>query len=146
MRILIQRVKRASVTVEETITGEIEKGLLLLVGIHKNDTIAEADWCIRKIPKLRIFEDSEGKMNLAAEDINGEILVVSQFTLYGDAKKGMRPSFVEAARPEVAELLYEYIIENLQKESGLKVESGEFGAMMQVELVNDGPVTLILER
>lgn len=146
MRIVIQRVNRASVTIDGTLRGVIKKGLLLLVGIHERDTKAEADWCIRKIPKLRIFEDGEGKMNQSAEDIGGEILIVSQFTLYGNTNKGMRPSFIEAARPEVAEPLYEYMIEELRKERGLKVESGEFGAMMDVELVNDGPVTLILER
>ncbi|TVQ04030.1 MAG: D-tyrosyl-tRNA(Tyr) deacylase [Balneolaceae bacterium] len=146
MRIVIQRVKRASVTIDGKISGKIEKGLLLLVGIHKSDTKAEADWCIRKIPKLRIFEDSEGKMNRSAEEVEGEILVVSQFTLYGDTKKGMRPSYIEAARQDVAEPIYEYMIDKLKKDSGLTVESGEFGAMMQVELVNDGPVTLILER
>lgn len=146
MRIVIQRVKRASVTIDGHVSGEIGKGLLLLIGIHETDTKTEADWCIRKIPKLRIFEDEEGKMNRSAEDIGGGILAVSQFTLYGNAKKGMRPSFIEAAHPDVAEPLYDYMIYELRKESGLIVESGEFGAMMQVELVNDGPVTLILER
>lgn len=146
MRIVIQRVSRASVTIDGEISGEIDRGLLLLVGIHETDTKAEADWCCSKIPRLRIFEDEEGKMNLSAQDINGGILVVSQFTLYGNTKKGTRPSFIEAARPEVAEPLYEYMIDKLKKESGLKVESGEFGAMMDVELVNDGPVTIILEK
>ena len=146
MRIVIQRVSRASVTIDGEISGEIDRGLLLLVGIHETDTKAEAGWCCSKIPRLRIFEDEEGKMNLSAQDINGGILVVSQFTLYGNTKKGTRPSFIEAARPEVAEPLYEYMIDKLKKESGLKIESGEFGAMMDVELINDGPVTIILEK
>jgi D-aminoacyl-tRNA deacylase len=146
MRIVIQRVKHATVTVDGSVTGEIENGLLLLVGIHKDDTKKEADWCCRKIPKLRIFEDDEGKMNRSVKDVDGGILVVSQFTLYGNTKKGTRPSFIEAARPEKAEPLYNYMIEKLKKESGLKIESGEFGAMMDVELINSGPVTLILEK
>ncbi len=146
MRIVIQRVSRASVTIDGEISGEIDRGLLLLVGIHETDTKTEAGWCCSKIPRLRIFEDEEGKMNLSAQDINGGILVVSQFTLYGNTKKGTRPSFIEAARPEVAEPLYEYMIDKLKKESGLKIESGEFGAMMDVELINDGPVTIILEK
>ncbi len=146
MKIVIQRVSRASVTINEKISGEIERGLLLLVGIHETDTKEQADWCCGKIPKLRIFEDDEGKMNRSVKDINGGILVVSQFTLYGNVKKGTRPSFIEAARPETAEPLYEYMIEKLKKESGLMVESGEFGAMMDVKLLNDGPVTLILEK
>ena len=146
MRIVIQRVSRASVTIDREISGEIDRGLLLLVGIHETDTKAEADWCCSKIPRLRIFEDDEGKMNLSAQDINGGILVVSQFTLYGNTKKGTRPSFIEAARPEVAEPLYEHMIDKLKKESGLKIESGEFGAMMDVELINYGPVTIILEK
>jgi D-tyrosyl-tRNA(Tyr) deacylase len=145
MKIVIQRVSRASVTVDNEVTGSIEKGLVLLVGIHESDTKEEADWCCRKIPKLRIFEDDDGKMNHSVKDIEGGILVVSQFTLYGDARKGNRPSFIEAARPEKAEPLYHYMIEKL-KESGVNVESGVFGAMMDVDFVNNGPVTLILER
>lgn len=146
MRIVIQRVSRASVTINGEVSGKIERGLLLLVGIHETDTKEQADWCCSKIPKLRIFEDDDGKMNRSVKDIDGGLLVVSQFTLYGNAKKGTRPSFIEAARPEVAEPLYEYMIEKLKKESSLTVQSGEFGAMMDVELVNDGPVTLILEK
>ncbi|NBB76329.1 MAG: D-tyrosyl-tRNA(Tyr) deacylase [Bacteroidetes bacterium] len=145
MKIVIQRVSRASVTVQDQVTGSIEEGLALLVGIHESDTKEEADWCCRKIPKLRLFEDDDGKMNRSVKDVEGGILVVSQFTLYGDARKGNRPSFIEAARPEKAEPLYDYIIEKL-KESGVKVESGVFGAMMDVNIVNNGPVTLILER
>ncbi len=146
MKVVLQRVKNASVTVDGEVTGSIESGLLLLVGIHESDTKKEVDWCCRKIPTLRIFEDDEGKMNRSVADVNGGILVVSQFTLYGDASKGTRPSFIEAARPEKAEPLYDYMIEILKKDSGLKIESGEFGAMMDVEFINSGPVTLILEK
>ena len=146
MKVVVQRVKKASVTINHELSGSIENGLLLLVGIHESDTKKEVDWCCRKIPTLRIFEDEEGKMNRSVEDIKGGILVVSQFTLYGDAKKGTRPSFIEAARPELAEPLYDYMIDVLKKDSGLQVESGEFGAMMDVELINSGPVTLILEK
>lgn len=146
MRIVIQRVKCASVTINGRVTGKIEKGMLLFVGIHENDTQTDADWFIRKLPNLRIFEDDQGKMNRSLQDCNGGILIVSQFTLYGNTKKGMRPSFIEAARPEIAEPIYDYIIDQLKKENGLRVESGEFGAMMEIELINDGPVTLIMER
>jgi D-aminoacyl-tRNA deacylase len=146
MKIVIQRVERASVTISGSVSGAIYEGLLLLVGIHESDTKKEVDWCCRKIPKLRIFEDDEGLMNRSVQDIGGGILVVSQFTLYGNAKKGNRPSFIEAARPEKAEPLYEYMIDKLKSESGVKVESGEFGSMMNVELINSGPVTLILEQ
>lgn len=146
MKIVVQRVSKASVTVNKRITGNIEKGLLLLVGIHTGDTKEEADWCCRKISKLRIFEDSDQKMNLSVEDIGGSVLVVSQFTLYGNVKKGTRPSFIEAARPEKAQPLYKYIVNELRERYRLHVETGEFGAMMDVELVNDGPVTLVLEK
>lgn len=146
MKVVIQRVTRASVTINNKISGSIEKGLLLLVGIHETDTKEEVDWFCRKIPSLRIFEDDEGKMNRSVEDVDGGILVVSQFTLYGNTKKGTRPSFIEAARPEDAEPLYDYMIEVLKRDSGRRIESGEFGAMMDVELVNSGPVTLILEK
>jgi D-aminoacyl-tRNA deacylase len=146
MRIVVQRVKRASVTVNGAISGEIGPGLLLLVGIHENDTEEQMQWCCDKVSKLRIFEDDEGKMNRSVQDTGGGILVVSQFTLYGNSKKGTRPSFIEAARPGKAEPMYNRMIERFRKTTGLKVESGEFGAMMDVELVNDGPVTLIVER
>lgn len=146
MKIVIQRVKNASVKVNGKITGSIDFGLLLLIGIHESDTKKEADWCISKIPKLRIFQDEDDKMNLSVKDIGGGILAVSQFTLYGNAKKGTRPSFIEAARPEVAEPLYDYMIDQLKLKSGCRVESGEFGAMMDVRFTNSGPVTLILER
>lgn len=146
MKVVVQRVKNASVTVDDEVTGSIENGLLLLVGIHESDTKDEVDWCCRKIPTLRIFEDDEGKMNRSVTDVKGGILVVSQFTLYGDARKGTRPSFIEAAKPEKAELLYDYMIDVLKRDSGLQIESGEFGAMMDVEFINSGPVTLILEK
>lgn len=145
MRIVIQRVKNASVRVDGVESRSIQKGLLLLVGVHESDTEEQLEWCCGKIPKLRIFNDDEGKMNLSLQDIEGEILVVSQFTLYGNMKKGTRPSFIEAAKPEKAEGIYNQMIKKLQK-SGLRVESGVFGAMMEVDFINDGPVTLILDR
>ena len=145
MKIVIQRVKSASVRVEGVTAGVIENGLLLLVGIHHSDTEEQCTWCAEKILKLRIFEDEEGKINRSLTDIHGSLLVVSQFTLYGSVKKGTRPSFTEAAQPDIAEPLYQYFIHKL-REKGVKVESGIFGAMMDVELINDGPVTLILER
>ena len=145
MRIVIQRVKNASVRVDGKVSGSIQHGLLLLVGIHESDTEEELDWCCRKIPKLRIFNDDEGKMNESLQDIRGEILVVSQFTLYGNMKKGTRPSFIEAAKPEKAEGMYNQMIKQL-KETGLKIESGEFGAMMEVDFINDGPVTLVMDH
>lgn len=146
MKVVVQRVNRASVTVENEITGKIKKGLLLLVGIHETDTKKEIDWCCNKISKLRIFEDDEGKMNRSVQDIKGEILVVSQFTLYGDTKKGTRPSFIEAAKPDVAEPLYNYMVDKFKKSTDLNIQEGEFGAMMQVDLINDGPVTIIIEK
>lgn len=146
MRIVVQRVSRSSVKVNGEIAGKIGEGLLLLVGIHESDTKKEIDWCCKKVSKLRIFEDDKGKMNLSVRDVGGGILVVSQFTLYGNAKKGTRPSFIEAAKPDIAEPLYNYMIEKLETINDLKIESGEFGAMMDVELVNDGPVTIILEK
>lgn len=146
MRIVIQRVKSALVRVDGAISGSIQSGLLLLVGIHESDSDEQLDWCCNKIPKLRIFNDDEGKMNLSVVDVKGEILVVSQFTLYGNMKKGTRPSFIEAARPEKAESMYERLIQKLKDETGLNIESGEFGAMMEVDLINDGPVTLVMDR
>lgn len=146
MRVVVQRVKEASVTVESHITGSINKGLLLLVGIHQKDTPEQLKWMCEKILKLRIFEDEEERMNLSVTDVKGGILVVSQFTLYGDAKKGTRPSFIEAARPEKAELMYEEMIQYFKDHSELDIQTGKFGAMMDVSLVNDGPVTLILEK
>lgn len=146
MRVVVQRVKRASVTVAKKVTGSIEQGLLLLVGIHNTDTQEQLRWVCDKVLKLRIFEDEEGKMNRSVSDVNGGILVVSQFTLYGDARKGTRPSFIEAARPEVAEPIYEEMIQYFREQSTLNIQTGIFGATMNVELLNDGPVTLILEK
>lgn len=145
MKAVVQRVKKASVTVDGNIVGSIGKGLMVLLGIHEHDTLNELQWMAEKLVKLRIFEDEEGKMNISVKDVGGEILLVSQFTLYGDLKKGTRPSFIEAARPEVAIPLYEKMIESLKSE-GIHVETGIFGAMMDVELINSGPVTIILER
>lgn len=145
MRIVLQRVTRARVAVGERVTGEIGPGLLLLVGFTEGDGDEALAWMAEKVTGLRIFADDEGKMNRSVQDAGGGLLVVSQFTLYGDTRKGRRPSFVEAARPEVAIPLYERFLQMLRA-TGLPVQTGEFGAMMQVELVNDGPVTLILER
>lgn len=145
MRIVLQRVTRARVTVGERVTGEIGPGLLLLVGFTEGDGDDALAWMAEKVAGLRIFADDEGKMNRSVQDAGGGLLVVSQFTLYGDTRKGRRPSFVDAARPEVAIPLYERFLA-LLRATGLPVQTGEFGAMMQVELVNDGPVTLILER
>lgn len=145
MRVVLQRVSRASVTIGGRVTGAIDRGFLLLVGFHGTDTHAQADWMAAKVAGLRLFADAEGKMNLGLEEVGGGLLVVSQFTLYGDTERGRRPSFIEAARPEVAIPLYERFLASLRG-VGLRVEAGEFGADMQVELVNDGPVTLILER
>lgn len=146
MKVVIQRVKSASVTVGNEITGAIEEGLLLLVGIHEEDTKDQLEWMCDKILKLRIFEDEEEKMNLSVSDVEGGILVVSQFTLYGNAKKGTRPSFIEAAKPDKAEPMYEDMIQYFKEHSELNIQTGKFGAMMDVELLNDGPVTLILEK
>ena len=144
MRVLLQRVSRAEVRVDGRVTGAIGAGYLVLVGITHDDTPERARWMADKVVGLRLFPDADGKMNLALADVGGAVLVVSQFTLYGDASKGRRPSFIAAARPEVAVPLYEQFIA-LIRAQGLRVETGEFGAMMQVELINDGPVTLSLE-
>jgi D-tyrosyl-tRNA(Tyr) deacylase len=145
MRVLLQRVTRASVRVNGSTIGSIERGYLLLVGLTHNDSVETLEWMADKVQGLRLFADADDKMNLALADVGGSVLVVSQFTLYGDAQKGRRPSFIDAARPEVAVPLYERFVA-LLRERGLTVETGEFGAMMDVELVNDGPVTLWLER
>ena len=145
MRVLLQRVSRAEVRVGARITGRIERGYLLFVGLTHTDDEATLAWMADKVVGLRLFADADDKMNLALADVGGALLVVSQFTLYGDAVKGRRPSFVDAARPEVAIPLYERFVAML-RERGALVETGEFGAMMDVELVNDGPVTLWLER
>ena len=150
MRVLLQRVSRATVRIREAgakprLSGHIGRGYLLLVGFTATDVADHAVWMAEKVIGLRLFADAEDKMNLSLSDVGGAILVVSQFTLYGDARKGRRPSFIDAARPEQAIPLYERFIQELRL-SGLGVETGEFGAMMDVELVNDGPVTLWLER
>ena len=144
MRAVIQRVSRASVTVDGQIVGAIGRGFLVLVGVTHNDNRAEADWLARKIAGLRVFEDDAGKMNLGLADVGGAALVVSQFTLYGDARKGRRPDFLQAARPEAAEPLIEYFVAQLRGQ-GLTVATGRFRAVMAVELVNEGPVTLWLD-
>lgn len=144
MRAVVQRVSKASVTVNEEIVGQIGQGFLVLLGIATADERKEADWMAHKIAGLRLFEDNEGKMNLSLADVNGAVLAVSQFTLYGDARKGRRPSFIGAARPEHAQPLYDYFCQQLAAE-GVLVERGIFQAEMKVSLVNDGPVTLWLE-
>jgi D-tyrosyl-tRNA(Tyr) deacylase len=144
MRTVIQRVSQASVRVENEIIGQIQRGLLVLVGVAKDDSEHKADKLARKIASLRIFPDEQGKMNKSVKDIKGEILVVSQFTLYGDASKGNRPSFAKAADPEKSRFIYNHLIKNL-KNFGLNVQTGQFQAMMQVKLINDGPVTIILD-
>ena len=144
MRFVIQRVKNASVTVEENVTGEIGKGFLVLIGVSENDTEQIADKMIRKMTGLRIFEDENGKTNLSLADVNGSLLLVSQFTLYANCKKGNRPSFTEAGSPEKAEALYEHVIRECKK-SVPGVQTGVFGADMDVSLVNDGPFTIILD-
>jgi D-tyrosyl-tRNA(Tyr) deacylase len=145
MRVLLQRVSRAEVRVGARVTGRISRGLLALVGFTATDDDARLEWMADKVVGLRIFGDAEEKMNLSVIEAGGAILLVSQFTLYGNAEKGRRPSFIDAARPEQAIPLYERFIAQL-RQRGVTVETGEFGAMMDVELVNDGPVTLMLER
>lgn len=144
MRAVIQRVSRAKVTVDGETTGEISRGILVLLGVSHDDSENEADYLLEKILNLRIFEDGEEKMNLSLQDIKGELLVVSQFTLYGDARKGRRPSYIKAAAPERANELYEYFLSQARRQLS-KVEAGRFQAMMDVELVNDGPVTILLD-
>ena len=144
MRAVVQRVTRARVTVEEEITGEIGNGLVVLLGIARDDARDAADYLSAKIVALRIFDDAGGRMNLSVKDVNGGLLVVSQFTLYGDVRRGLRPSWSDAAPPEIAEPLYEYFVESCRKLLG-QVETGSFRKTMQVELVNDGPVTLLID-
>ncbi len=144
MRAVLQRVTRAKVTVGNEVTGEIGRGLLILLGVSADDTETESAKLAEKTLKLRIFDDADGKMNLSVAEIGGELLVVSQFTLYADTRKGRRPSYINAARPELAEQLYEHFVSNLRS-SKLKVATGRFQAMMDVELINDGPVTIILD-
>ena len=143
MKIVVQRVSEASVKVEGKTVGEIKKGLLLLVGIDEEDTHEDADWLVKKILDLRIFGDDEGKMNLSVKDVFGEILCISQFTLLADYKKGNRPSFIKAAKPDIAIPIFDYFV-SLMKTSGLYIQQGVFGADMKVSLLNDGPVTMVL--
>jgi D-tyrosyl-tRNA(Tyr) deacylase len=144
MRAVVQRVSQARVMIDQEVVGQIGRGLLVLLGVAKTDTAEQARWLAEKVVTLRIFNDPEGKMNLDVAEIGGEVLVVSQFTLYGDSRKGRRPSFIDAAPPEIAVPLYEEFINGV-KGLGIRTATGRFGAMMQVELVNDGPVTLIVE-
>ncbi len=146
MRLLIQRVKEATVTVNTQVCGQIGAGLLVFLGIHKNDTPATMGWLIKKLVSLRIFPDQDRKMNLDIQQTQGDILVVSQFTLYGSCQNGNRPEFTEAALPEPAFLLYEEFIQELSQALGKPVQTGIFGALMDVALINDGPVTFLLER
>jgi D-tyrosyl-tRNA(Tyr) deacylase len=145
MRALLQRVSQASVTIDDQIVGRIAGGLVVLLGVTQSDGEAEAEWLARKVAGLRIFDDADGKMNASLADVDGELLVVSQFTLYGDARKGRRPSYTAAARPEQAEPLVDYFVEQLRG-MGYNVATGVFGANMDVEIHNDGPVTLMVER
>ncbi len=144
MKIVVQRVKNASVTIDEKIHGQINKGFLVLLGITTSDTISDVDYLVKKVCNLRVFNDENDKMNLGLKDINGSLLIISQFTLYGDCSHGNRPSFIEAARPETAIPLYEYFISECKKEVPI-VETGIFGADMKVSLLNDGPVTIIID-
>lgn len=146
MKAVIQRVKRASVTVSGETRSEIGRGLLILLGVHADDEETDADFVAGKCAALRIFEDDGGKMNLSVKDTGGSVLIVSQFTLYGDARRGNRPNFMQAARPDLAERLYDYFVNRLGSGLGTdKVSTGVFGAMMDVDLVNDGPVTIIID-
>lgn len=145
MRIVIQRVSEANVKIDNRICGQIETGMLILLGIEHDDDQTDADWLIQKVCNLRIFSDSEGKMNLSIDEINGRFLVVSQFTLHASTKKGNRPRYIQAARPEQAIPLYEYFIRELSNASKTEVETGKFGADMKVSLVNDGPVTILID-
>jgi D-tyrosyl-tRNA(Tyr) deacylase len=145
MKFVIQRVTEASVTVDQEVIGSIGKGYLVLIGVGANDTKEDADFYIKKLIGLRIFEDENGKTNLSLKDVNGELLLVSQFTLYANCRKGNRPSFIEAGAPDHAEALYEYIIEECRKQIPV-VQTGSFGAEMKVSLINDGPFTIILDE
>lgn len=145
MKLVLQRVAYAKVEVEGKITGEIEKGFLILLGVGQNDTKEQADWLANKVCNLRVFRDENDKMNLSLKDINGKLLIISQFTLYADCNKGNRPSFIQAAEPKKAEELYEYFKQKCGK-LGFEVQAGVFGAHMKVEFLNDGPVTIILEK
>jgi D-tyrosyl-tRNA(Tyr) deacylase len=144
MRAVVQRVTRAQVSIDNQVVGQIEHGLLVLLGVARDDSRSDADYLAAKIATLRIFDDPDGKMNLSVNDVGGGVLAISQFTLYGDVRRGLRPSWFDAAPPESAEPLYNYFVERTRTEVA-KVETGRFGGMMQVELVNDGPVTILLD-
>ena len=146
MKLVIQRVERAKVEVEKEIIGSINQGFLVLLGVTHEDTKEQADYLVKKLVNLRVFTDEQGKLNQSIKDIKGELLIVSQFTLYADCQSGNRPSFTKAAKPEVANNLYEYFIEQCKQAGIQNVQTGKFGAEMQIELVNDGPVTIILEK
>jgi len=145
MRVVIQRVKEASVSVQGVKISEIQKGLLILVGVETQDTQQDIDWLVAKVAKLRIFEDPLGAMNVSLHDIDADVIVVSQFTLHASTKKGNRPSFIKAAKPEVAIPLYQGFVDSLEKELDKKIQTGQFGAMMEVALINDGPVTITID-
>lgn len=145
MRVVIQRVSKASVTITGTVKSRIGPGILILLGIEEIDNQEDIEWLSGKISRLRIFDDKDGVMNLPVSEVDGDCLVVSQFTLHASTKKGNRPSYIKAARPEIAIPLYENFISQLSKDTGKNVQTGEFGAMMQVELINDGPVTIIID-
>ena len=144
MRAVVQKVKYSTVTVDGETIGKIDKGYMILLGVTHDDGEKEIDWLAKKIKDLRIFEDEDGKMNLSLEDVKGEVLIISQFTLYGNCIKGRRPGFTDAARPELAEKLYDQFVEKF-KSFGIKTKTGRFGADMKVELLNDGPVTMIID-
>jgi D-tyrosyl-tRNA(Tyr) deacylase len=146
MRAIIQRVKSASVTIERQIVGKIAIGVLILLGIEDSDTIEDIQWLCAKVARLRIFDDDDGVMNNSIMNIDGKILVVSQFTLFASTKKGNRPSYIRASKPEFAIPMYEQFVTVLESETGKKVETGQFGAMMDVELINDGPVTIVIKK
>ncbi len=146
MKVVLQRVSSASVSINNNVVGAIDHGLVILLGIHSTDTLTTIDWMVNKITNLRIFNDAQALMNKSLMDVNGSCLVISQFTLYGDAQKGNRPSFIQAARPEVAIPIYESFKQKLQATLATTIACGEFGADMQVALVNDGPVTIVIEK
>ncbi|MEI8202689.1 MAG: D-aminoacyl-tRNA deacylase [Bacteroidota bacterium] len=145
MRVIIQRVSEASVSIQLQTTSSIRSGLLILLGIEEADTIDDIEWLCAKISNLRIFNDAEGKMNLSIMEVGGEILIVSQFTLHASTRKGNRPSYIRAAKPDFAIPLYELFIKQMKLTSGLQIKTGEFGAMMQIQLINDGPVTIFID-
>ena len=145
MKVVLQRVASASVTVEDRIVGAIQKGILVLVGIEDADSQEDIDWLVTKITQLRIFGDDNGVMNLSVEEVNGEVLVVSQFTLHAATKKGNRPSYIKAAKPEIAIAIYNQFVHQFEKELEKKVQTGQFGADMKVSLLNDGPVTILID-